>query len=114
MLSGISDRYTNAQAVASFTLGIYGAPSVSNPSIGIASTKSFIHSWAGLRLGNIRVVGGRVVNVGNEIGEPCARHPARADSVLLDGSIRRLARDIDSQIAFALASSRGREIVQGF
>lgn len=54
-----------------------------------------------------------MVNVGNRIGEPCARHPGGAYSVLLDGSIRHLSRDIDSQIAFALAGARGLEIVPG-
>ena len=112
--SGNVELDVNTQAAASFTLGIYGAPSLSFPSNGIASTKSYIHSWAGLRLGNIRDVGGRCVNVGNQIGEPCARHPGGAYSVLLDGSIRHLPRDLDPQIAFGLASARGREFVPGF
>ncbi len=113
MLTAVRSRIVNTQADVSFVLGIYGAPSVSYPSVGIASTKSFIHSWAGVRMGNIRIVGGRVVNVGNETGEPCAQHPGGAYSVLLDGSIRHLARDIDPQIAFALASVRGRDVVPG-
>jgi hypothetical protein len=108
------ERDVNTQADGSFTLSINGPPLVNFPSIGISSTKSFIHSWAGLRLGNIRAVGSQVVNVGNKIGEPCSRHPGGAYSVLLDGSIRLLARDIDPQIAFALASARGRETVASY
>ena len=112
--SGNVELDPNTQANGSFTLSIFGSPSLSFTSSGMASTKSYVHSCAGLGLGSIREVGGGVLNVGNQIGEPCSYHPGGANSVLVDGSIRHLPRDIDPQIAFALASARGREVVPGF
>ncbi len=101
----------NLAASPAFVLSIYGPPAVSYPSSGIASTKSYIHSWAGLRLGNMRETAGRVVGVGNSIGQPCSRHLAGANAALVDGSIRLLSRDLAPNVGLALASLRGAEVV---
>ena len=108
--SGI-ELEVDGSASPSFELRVYGPPNIKYRSKGVAATKSYIHCWAGLRLGNIREAGGRVVNVGNSFGEPCSRHPGGASSVLLDGSVRLLSRDLAAQVAFALASVRGHEVV---
>jgi prepilin-type N-terminal cleavage/methylation domain-containing protein len=104
----------NTQAENSFTLSIYGAPTLNYPSNGIASSKSYLHSWAGLRLGNMREIGGVVVNVGNRMGEPCSRHPGGAHAVSLGGSVHLLPSDLSPQVGFALSSARGREVVRDF
>ena len=99
----------NSGASPSFALTVYGPPSMTYQSTGTSSTKSYLYSWAGVRLGNIRASSGSVINVGNSLGQPCSRHPGGANAVLLDGSVRLLARDLAPEIGFALASSRGRE-----
>ena len=99
----------NNDAKTSFILSVYGPPSVAYASNTVASSKSYFYSWAGLRLGNLQESNGCVINVGNCAGEPCSRHPAGANAVLVDGSTRLLSRDIAPEIAFALASARGRE-----
>jgi prepilin-type N-terminal cleavage/methylation domain-containing protein/prepilin-type processing-associated H-X9-DG protein len=100
----------DSQAAPSFVLTIYGPPAYAFPSSGVASTKRYRHSWAGLRVGNIKAIANRVVNVGNTGGEPCSRHPGGAHAVFLDGSVRLLRVDLDPNVAFAWASARGREV----
>jgi hypothetical protein len=93
------------------TLTVIGSPSLTFNSIGTASTRSYVHSWAGNRLGNMRLLAGRVDNVGNQIGEPCSRRPNGAHGVMVDSAVRLIRRDIDPRFAFALASARGHEVV---
>ncbi len=109
--SGTVELDVNGAANSSFVLSIYGPPAVAYPSSGAASSKSYLYSWAGIRLGNMRESSGRVVNVGNAAGQPCSRHPGGANAVLVDGSVRFLPRDLSPDVGFALASSRGQEVV---
>lgn len=109
--SGGLELDVNIAAKSGFVMAIYGPPNVTYVSNGVASSKSYLHSWAGIRLGNMREVAGRLVNVGNGTGEPCSRHPGGAYAVLLDGSVCMLSRDLSPQVGFALASARGREVV---
>ncbi len=57
--SGGLELDVNGGAKSSFVLSLYGPPAVAYRSTGVASTKSYVHSWAGLRLGNIRESAGR-------------------------------------------------------
>ncbi len=107
---GAPEFDVNDAAESSFVFSIYGPPVVMYPSVGVASSKSYLHSWAGLRIGNLWESSGRVVNVGNTAGQPCSRHPGGANAVLVDGSIRFLARNLSPEVGFALASARGREV----
>jgi prepilin-type N-terminal cleavage/methylation domain-containing protein len=104
----------DTSAASSFTLTIVASPVISIPSAGVASTKSYRHSWAGVRIGNMASNNGAVVNIGNLYGGPCSTHPVGANSVMLDGSTRFLPSELDPQIGFSLASARGREQIPGF
>jgi prepilin-type N-terminal cleavage/methylation domain-containing protein len=104
----------NMGADASFSLTVVGPPIILLSSSGTASTKSYIHSWAGLRIGNIQDSGGSVINVGNKVGQPCSWHPGGVYSVMTDGSVRLLSKTLSPKVAFAMASARGREVVPDF
>ncbi len=107
---GHSEVEINSFAKERFGVLAVGPPIVLLRSFGAPSTKSYHHSWGGLRIGNMREVEGRVINIGNTNGEPCSRHPSGASAVLADCSTRMLSRDIAPEIANALASSRGVDL----
>lgn len=103
---------TIGNALGSFTLVADAAKGVVYTSVGQASSKSCVHSWAGVRIGNILSIGGQTMNVANTVGEPYSRHRAGCNFAFADGSVRALHESTDQHILFALASSSGHDVVR--
>ena len=103
----------NANALGSFALVVDAAQGLVYNSIGQPSTKSYVNSWAGLRLGNIADFNGQTINVGNTSGEPFSRHPAGCNFAFADESVRMINESTSRDIMFGLASAAGREVVLG-
>ena len=103
---------TNGNALGSFTLVADASKGLVYSSVGQASSKSYVHSWAGVRIGNIVSIGGQTMNASNTLGEPYSRHRAGCNFAFADGSVRALHESTDQQFMFALASSAGHEVVR--
>lgn len=76
------------------------------------STKSYLYSWSGLRVGTVAPVGERALNVSNQYGEPFAPHLDIVNFAFTDGSVRTVNEAIDKQIAIAMASAQNSDNVQ--
>ena len=72
-----------------------------------ASTKSYLYSWSGFRIGT--VIGG-AINESNQIGEPFGAHPDVVNFAFTDGSIRSLSQNADSDVVVALATAQNGEV----
>lgn len=94
-------------------------------STGIASTKTYVYSWAGMRVGTVSVyddVGGqgtlgnglfhRTLNVTNSRLSPRSLHPRLCGIALGDVSTRMLSDAIDASIVVALTTASGSETVE--
>ncbi len=74
-----------------------------------ASTKSYLYSWSGFRIGT--VVDG-AINTSNSFGEPFGMHSGIANFAFTDGSVRSVSQDTDSVTVVALATAQNSETVQ--
>jgi len=72
-----------------------------------ASTKSYLYSWSGFRIGI--AVDGRI-NASNQIGEPFGEHPGLVNFAMTDGSVRSLSEDVDSAVVVALSTAQNQDI----
>ena len=70
-----------------------------------ASTKSYLHSWSGHRVGGAY---GRI-NESNRINEPFGEHPGIVNFAFTDGSVRSLSEDVESAVVIAFATSQNDE-----
>jgi prepilin-type processing-associated H-X9-DG protein len=102
---------TNGNALGSFTLVADASKGLVYSSVGQASSKSYVHSWAGVRIGNILSIDGQTMNASNTLGEPYSRHRAGCNFAFADGSVRALHASAQQEIMFALASSAGHDVV---
>jgi len=94
-------------AVQSFVLFVQPFSRIVYVSTGQPSTKSYFHSWAGLRIGTVYAHGGKVVNRSNESGDPFSRHPAGCNAVRVDGSVHFVSDAINPEVMFSLVSAAG-------
>ncbi len=99
----------NEGASATFTYLIDSNPSSALHSTTRASTKSYLYSWSGFRIGT--VVAG-AINESNQIGEPFGEHPGVVNFVFTDGSIRSLSQSVDSSVVVALATAQNYDLVE--
>jgi prepilin-type processing-associated H-X9-DG protein len=99
----------NGNALPSFLLVADNAMGFVFNSNGQSSSKSYVHSWAGLRLGNITAEGVQAINVGNTSGEPYSHHPVGCNFAFVDASVRMINESTDRNVMFSLASAAGRE-----
>ena len=97
----------NEGASPTFTYLIDMNPSSALQSTTRASTKSYLYSWSGFRIGT--VVGG-AINESNQYGEPFGEHPGVVNFAFTDGSIRSLSQNVDSDIVVALATAQNYDL----
>ena len=71
-----------------------------------ASTKSYLYSWSGFRIG---AVFGGVINESNQYGEPLGEHPGVVNFAFTDGSVRNLSQDVDPDVVVALATAQNHD-----
>lgn len=71
-----------------------------------ASTKSYLYSWSGFRIGTVF---GGVINESNRYGEPFGEHPGVVNFAFTDGSIRSLSQDVDSAVVVAFATAQNHD-----
>lgn len=100
----------NEGASATFTYLIDMNPSSALLSTTRASTKSYLYSWSGFRIGT--VVGG-AINESNQIGEPFGEHPGIVNFAFTDGSVRSLSESVDSAVVVALATAQNHDVAFG-
>ncbi len=98
----------NEGASATFTYLIELDPSSALQSTTRASTKSYLYSWSGFRIGT--VVGG-AINESNQIGEPFGEHTGVVNFAFTDGSVRSLSQDVDAAVVVALATAQNHDSV---
>lgn len=78
---------------------------------GGGAAKKYLHAWVGIRTGWMQEMEGRVINDNNLNYGLYSLHAAGANVVMLDGSVRLLAADLDPAVGHALASIAGGETV---
>ncbi len=97
----------NDGALPTFTCLIDSNPSSALQSTTRASTKSYLYSWSGFRIGT--VIDG-AINVSNVYGEPFGGHRAVVNFAFTDGSIRSLSQNVDSGVVVALATAQNYDL----
>ena len=97
----------NAGASPRFTYLIDMNPSSVLQSTTQASTKSYLYSWSGFRIGTV-VDGG--INESNQYGEPFGEHPGLVNFAFTDASIRSLNQNVDSGVVVALATAQNYDL----
>lgn len=110
----------NARPGFTFFLNTQGGKITST---GIASTKSYLHGWAGICLGTVYAydregrTGGpgpdfpNTINVSTDWQNPYSYHPQGANVVFCDGATRFLDQGIDPVVMFAICTKTYGETV---
>ena len=98
----------NAGASPTFTYIIDMNPLNVLQSTTRASTKSYLYSWSGFRIGTVF---GGVINESNRYGEPYGEHADVVNFAFSDGSIRSLSQGVDSSVVIALATAQNHDSV---
>lgn len=93
----------NQGASPTFTYLIDSNPSTALQSSTQASTKSYLYSWSGFRIGTVLE---GAINVSNRYGEPFGKHSTVVNFAFADGSVRTLSENIDSVVVVALATAQ--------
>lgn len=102
---------SNESATDSFNILLDDHRGLYLASTGTASTKSYLLSWAGLRIGNVNEFNGGSINIGNDRGQPFSSHPGGCNFARLDGSVQFLRQSISPDVLAALCSMAGDEVV---
>lgn len=92
-----------------------------------ASSKTYLYAWTGLRIGAVIGYDGtgsvrfpadgssglRVINVGNDVGQPYSSHPQGCNVSNVDGSVRFVHRDVVDRVLMFQATASAGDIEPG-
>jgi type II secretory pathway pseudopilin PulG len=90
---------------------------------GQASSKTYLYSWTGLRIGTVQAFNdlgqsgnpkqdasfSRAIGVANHFGQPFSEHPDGCVFANADGSVHYLSNETSPSVVFSLASRAGGE-----